>query len=89
MQPWTYTSKFSRMNMDFVCVCVCVCVCVKFNYLTMDYPLPLHKSIIGHFVLHACLCDLLPNGGSLDNRGRPWLVCVHGYTVIFLMGVHG
>ena len=21
----------------------------------------------------------------LDNRGRPWLVCVHGYIVIFLM----
>ena len=26
-QPWTYTSEFSRITMDFVCVCVCVCVC--------------------------------------------------------------
>ena len=40
-QPWTYTSEFSRITMDFVCVCVCVCVSVResSNYLTMDYPL--------------------------------------------------
>ena len=31
---WTYTTEFSRMNMDFLCMCV------KFNYLTMDYHLP-------------------------------------------------
>ena len=34
MQPWTYTSEFSPMNMDSLCLCV------KFNYLTMDYPYP-------------------------------------------------
>ena len=44
------------------------------KYLTMDYPLPLGKSIIGPF-LHACLCDLLPNGGSLTT------VDVHGWCV--------
>ena len=48
MQPWTHTSEFSRMNMDFLCMCV------KFNYLTMDYPLALPNSIIGHFFyMHA------------------------------------
>ena len=31
-QPWTYTSEFSRITMDFVCVCV------SSDYLTMDYP---------------------------------------------------
>ena len=36
MQPWTYASEFSRMNMDVVCMCV------KCSYLTMDYPLPLY-----------------------------------------------
>ena len=24
-----------------------------------------------------------------DNRGHPQLVCVHGYTALFQMGVHG
>ena len=44
--------------------------------LTMDYPIPLPKSIIGHHVfLYACLCDLLPNGGSLT------IVDVHGWYV--------
>ena len=92
MQPRTYTSEFSRMNMECVCVCVCVCMyvcacvsvcvcvcvcvckCVKFNCLTMDYPLPLRKSIIGH-VLNAYLCDLLPKGGSLK------IADVHGWCV--------
>ena len=57
--------------MDFLCMCV------KFNYmyLSMDYPLPLPKSIIGHFFLYACLCDLLPNGGSLT------IVDAHGWCV--------
>ena len=30
-----------------------VYMCVKFHYLTMDYPLPLRKSIIGHVSLYA------------------------------------
>ena len=71
MQPWTYTSEFSQMNVDFLCRSMCV----KFNYLTMDFPLPLPKSIIGHVFLYACLCDLLSNGGSLT------IVDVHGWCV--------
>ena len=59
--------------MDFVCVCVCVCVCEY--YLTIDYPLPLHLRFATEWRVS-------------DNHGRPWLVCVHGYTVIFLMCVH-
>ena len=53
-------------------------VCVKFNYQSMDYPLPvlpLPKSNIGLFFLHACLCDLLRNGGCLT------IVDVHGWCV--------
>ena len=44
MQPWTYTSEFSQMNMDFLCMCV------KFNYYNHG---PIRKSIIGHcFYMH-------------------------------------
>ena len=56
---------FTVFTDDHGLLCVCVCVCVSTHYLTKDYSLPLRKSIIGHIFLHACLCDLLPNGGSL------------------------
>ena len=70
MQPWTSTLEFLRMNMEFMCMCV------KFNYITMDYPLP--KSIVGLFIC-------IPMGFATVwrvsyNRGRPRIVCVHGYT---------
>ena len=73
MQPWTNTSEFSWMNMAFLCMCV------KFNYPTMDYPLPLFKSIIGHFFfyMHAyAICYWM--------AGRGWsltIVDVHGWCV--------
>ena len=63
MKPLTYTSEFSRMNMDFLCMGV------KSNYLTlyrtMDYHTPypyLHvsPSLDMSFYMHA-YCDLLPN----------------------------
>ena len=43
----------------------------------MDYPLPLYKpkALNISFYMHACLCDLLPNGGSLTT------VDVHGWCV--------
>ena len=44
IQPWTYTSVFTDRHG--------LCVCVSTNYLTMDYPLPLWKSMIGTFFLH-------------------------------------
>ena len=68
--------------------CVCVCLCVSINYLTMNYPLPLRKSIMGLFF--TCMPMRFATKWRVsDNRGCPWLVCVHGYTVIFLMRVHG
>ena len=49
LQPWTYTSEISRMNMDFLCMCV------KFNYLPWTtYPLPcLSPSLDISFYMHA------------------------------------
>ena len=43
MQPWTYTSEFSRMN-DGLFVYINY-VCVKCNYLTIDYPLTLSMPV--------------------------------------------
>ena len=43
-QTLTYTSEFSRITTDFFFVCM------NSNYLTMDYPLPPHKSIVGTFI---------------------------------------
>ena len=75
MQPWTYTSEFSWMNMDFLCMCV------KFNYLTMDYPLytPAYKSMDASldisFNMHAYM-RFATEWRVSDNRGRPRrLVC--------------
>ena len=72
-----------------------VYMCVNFNYLTMDYPLPLpiYKAIIGHFFL-SFLFICIPMRFATEwrvsyNHGRPRLVCVHGYTGIFTKIVHG
>ena len=76
MQPWPYTSEFSRMNMDFLCN-------VIFNYLTMDYPLP-HTQVHHWTFLFICLTMRFATEWRVsDNRGRPRLVCVHDYTATF------
>ena len=80
LQPWTWDlrnfTKREHTLQSFHGLTWTFCVCVwTFNYLTMDYLLPLPKSIIGHFFLYACLCDLLPNGGSLT------IVDVHSWCV--------
>ena len=76
-QPWTYTSEFSRITMDFLCVCVCVRVCVSINYLTMDYPPTPTQVHVWNFFWHACLCDLLP----IEGQGSLTIVDVHGWCV--------
>ena len=58
----------------------------------MDYPLPLRK--VHHWTIFFKQCMCMPMRFAIewrvsDNRGRPWLVCVQSYTVIFLMSVHG
>ena len=48
--------SFRRRVCVCVCVCMCACVCVHMsnNDLTMDYRLPLRKSMVGTFVnVHA------------------------------------
>ena len=67
-------------------------MCVEINYLTMHGLPRTPTSIIGQaFYIHACLCDLLPNGGSLtivDVHGWSWWtvgVCPRLYTAIFLI----
>ena len=50
----------------------------------MDYPLPLPKSIIGR--LFICMPMRFATEWRVsDHRGRRRLVCVHGYTAIFLI----
>ena len=66
---WTWKSVYFHFLLS---------VCV-WNCQTMDYPLPLPKSIIGHVFSYACLCDLLPNGGSLT------IVDVHGWCVFMVI----
>ena len=83
MQPWTYTSVFTDDH-----GLLCVCVCVREYISNHGLPLPLRKSMVG--TLFTCMPMRFANDWRLsDNRGRPWLVCVHGYTEIFRMCVHG
>ena len=88
-QPWTGFSVFTDDHglCVYVCVCVCVCMCVcvcvranvcvhvSNNYLTMDYRLPLRKSIVGTFFVRPCLCDSLPIEGSQFTVVCPRLNC--------------
>ena len=79
LQPWIWNFRNFTCNrghfhgwtwMDFLCTCV------KFYYQTMnELPPTPNKSIIGHVFLYACLCDLLPNGGSLT------IMDVYGWCV--------
>ena len=86
LQPWILHATVDITLQRFhgwtwtVCVCVwmdCLCMCVKFNYLTMVYPLPLPKSIIGHFFLICMPMRFATKWRVSDNRGRPRLVDTH------------
>ena len=54
----------------------CVCMCVKFNYLTMDYPLPQRKSIIGLFFFFTCMPRQFANEWQFLE-----IMDVHGWCV--------
>ena len=65
--------------------CVCVYEFLLYNHGQSPYP------CVGPWL--ELFFTRIPMGWATswwlpDNRGRPWLVCVHGYTVIFLMNVH-
>ena len=79
LQPWIFDFRNFTCNrghtlQSFHGWTWTCCVCV-WNLTNHGLPLPLPKSIIGHLFLYACLCDLLPNGGSLI------IVDVHGWCV--------
>ena len=98
-QPWTsffsrnFTpnrghtlQSFRRSSWTF---CVCVCVCVSSNYLTMDYPpTPTYVHVWNFFFFTCMPMRFATDWRFSDNQGRPWLVCVHSFIVIFLISVH-
>ena len=96
LQPWTFFSPgILQPTVDIHCrvftddhgLFVCVCE----YYLTMDYPIryPYISPWLELFFSHACLCDLLPIGGSLTIVDVHSLFVSSGLIVIFLMCVKG
>ena len=78
MQPWTYTSEFSRMNMDFLCI-----MRVKFN----PYPY-LSPSLDMSFYMNAyAICYRM--AGLWQSWASTVGVCPRLYGNFFSDFVHG
>ena len=97
LQPWTFFSRNFTPNCGHTLqsfrgspwtLCVCVCVCVSSNYLTMDYPPIPYISPCLELLFTCKPMRFATDWRFSDNRGRPWLVCVHSFIVIILMYVH-